>query len=353
MPIFALGKSLAETLAKEPPFDFFLSITNLTIIPDEIIGLAQKGAINFHDGPLPQFAGLYATSWALLNQATQHGVTWHEMRGGIDKGDILVQQLFDIAAGETAFALNVKAYEAGIASFTKLIEAIEANSLQPRAQNLAEQTYFGKYARPAAAATLDWNQPAEKLVALVNALQFGGYANPLALPKLNVNGRILTPTAAQPGSPTTAVPGTILSTDNQSLTVATANGSIVLAGLQTLDGTAVSPTELTVNQQLPTLDPATRAALTALNDKIVRQEGYWLRRLRQLRPVELPYADRSNTAVGQTYATATLPLPAGTAGDAHALTAAFAAYLARLSGSDNFDMALSLPALAEEVGEFA
>src|SRR5690606_22129020 len=71
------------------------------------------------------------------------------------------------------------------------------------------------------------------------------------------------------------------------------------------------------------------------------------------RPVELPYADRSNTAVGQTYAIATLPLPTGSAGDPHALTAAFAAYLARLSGSDNFDMALSLPALAEEVGEFA
>ncbi|MEZ4593250.1 MAG: LLM class flavin-dependent oxidoreductase [Chloroflexota bacterium] len=353
LPVFAPAQDLEQRLAQQPPFDYFFSITNLAIIPDAILALPQKGAINFHDGPLPRFAGLYATSWALLHQASHHGVTWHEMRSGVDQGDILVQRLFEIAKGETAFTLNVKAYEAAIATFAELVESLENNSLQPRTQNLAEQTYFGKYDRPAAAATLDWNQPADKLVALVNALQFGSYANPLALPKVNVNGRILTPTTAQQGSPTTAVPGTILSTDEQSITVATADGSIVLAGLQTLDGTAVSPTELTVNQQLPTLDPATRAALTALNDKIVRQEGYWLRRLRQLRPVELPYADRSNTAVGQTYATATLPLPAGTAGDAHALTAAFAAYLARLSGSDNFDMALSLPALAEEVGEFA
>ncbi|MAT96290.1 MAG: hypothetical protein CL608_04035 [Anaerolineaceae bacterium] len=360
LSILAPGKSLSETLAQQPPFDYFLSITNLRIIPDAILALPQRGAINFHDGPLPKFAGLYATSWALLHQAAQHGVTWHEMRSGVDKGDILVQQLFDIAEGETAFTLNVKAYEAGIATFTELVAGIENNSLQPRSQNLAEQTYFGKYDRPAAAATLDWTQPADKLVALVNALQFGGYANPLALPKLNVNGRLLTINAAKQGDATTApsassgqaAPGTIISVDEESLTVATANGSIVLSGLQTLDGTAVSPTEFSVNQQLPSLDAATIADLTALNDTIVRQEGYWLRRLSQMRAVELPYADHSSTTIGQNYETATMPLPAGVSGEAHALTAAFTAYLARLSGSSSFDIALSLPSLADEVGRF-
>ncbi|MCA9898612.1 MAG: LLM class flavin-dependent oxidoreductase [Ardenticatenaceae bacterium] len=353
LAVFAPGKALAETLTKQPPFDYFLSITNLRIIPDAILALPKRGAINFHDGPLPKFAGLYATSWALLHQADQHGVTWHEMRSGIDKGDILVQQLFDIAKGETAFTLNVKAYEAAIATFAELVTGIETNSLQPRAQNLAEQTYFGKYDRPAAAATLDWNQPAEKLVALVNALQFGGYANPLALPKLNLNGRLLTLTAAKPGDPTNAAPGTIIAVDNESITVATANGSVVLSGLQTLDGTAVSHTQFTVNQQLPSLDATAIADLTALNDAIVRQEGYWLRRLAEMSAVELPYADHSSTTIGQNYATATMPLPAGVSGEPHALTAAFAAYLARLSGSNNFDIALSLPALADEVGDFA
>ncbi|MCB8926227.1 MAG: LLM class flavin-dependent oxidoreductase [Ardenticatenaceae bacterium] len=353
LPVLAPGKNLAETLAQQPAFDYFLSITNLAIIPDAILTLPQKGAINFHDGPLPKFAGLYATSWALLHQANQHGVTWHEMRSGIDKGDILVQQLFDIAEGETAFTLNVKAYEAGIATFTELVEGIENDNLQPRAQNLAEQTYFGKYDRPAAAATLDWTQSAEKLVAMVNALQFGGYANPMALPKLNVNGRLISITSAQVSDSTSAASGTVVATDDESITVATANGAVMLSGLQNLDGTAVSPSEFSVNQQLSNLDAATIADLTALNDKIVRQEGYWLRRLSQMRAVELPYADHSSTTIGQEYTTITMPLPAGVSGEAQAITAAFAAYMARLSGSDNFDIALSLPALAAEVGDFA
>ena len=215
--VLAPGKELPQTLAQQPAFDYFLSITNLAIIPDAILALPQKGAINFHDGPLPKFAGLYATSWALLHQAAQHGVTWHGMRSGVDKGDILVQRLLDITEGETALTLNVKAYEAGIASFTELVEGIETNHLQPRAQNLAEQTYFGKYDRPAAAATLDWQQPADKLVALVNALQLGVYANPLALPKMNVNGRIIIVSNAKLGDATSTVPGTIISADDDSL----------------------------------------------------------------------------------------------------------------------------------------
>ena len=349
--IVSPGKSLANELASAPAFDYFLSITNLSIIPDSILALPQRGAINFHDGPLPKFAGLYATSWALMKQAETHGVTWHEMRSGIDKGDILAQQLFDIVEGETAFTLNVKAYEAAIASFAELVAGIERDSLQPRPQNLSEQTYFGRYDRPPAAATLDWAQAAEKLVAMVNGLQFGSYANPLALPKLKLDGRLVIVTEAKVGSATDAAPGTLLAIDEASVTVATAKDEIVLSGLLFLDGTAVPSNMFTVNRQLVSLDADSYAALTTLNDTIVRQEGYWLRRLSHMQAAELPYADRSNANVGQQFGRATMSL--SSAQDSQALTAAFAAYLARVSGSNNFDIALSLPTLEQEVGDFA
>ena len=38
------------------PFHYLFSITNLTILPDEILNLPSEGAINFHDGPLPGYA---------------------------------------------------------------------------------------------------------------------------------------------------------------------------------------------------------------------------------------------------------------------------------------------------------
>ena len=58
------------------------------MIPDPVLALAARGAINFHDGPLPRYAGLNAPVWAILNREPAHGVTWHLIEGGIDEGDI-------------------------------------------------------------------------------------------------------------------------------------------------------------------------------------------------------------------------------------------------------------------------
>src|SRR5262245_49334045 len=53
-----------ESLAREP-FDYLFAITHLSILPDDVLRLPAKGAINFHDGPLPRYAGLNAPAWAL------------------------------------------------------------------------------------------------------------------------------------------------------------------------------------------------------------------------------------------------------------------------------------------------
>ncbi|MGK0498673.1 MAG: methionyl-tRNA formyltransferase [Oceanicoccus sp.] len=41
-------------------FDYLFSITNLKILPDALLAKAKSYAINFHDGPLPRYAGLNA-----------------------------------------------------------------------------------------------------------------------------------------------------------------------------------------------------------------------------------------------------------------------------------------------------
>jgi methionyl-tRNA formyltransferase len=53
------------------PFDFLFSITHLAVIRDDVLALPRKMAINFHDGPLPAYAGLNAPAWALLHGAAE------------------------------------------------------------------------------------------------------------------------------------------------------------------------------------------------------------------------------------------------------------------------------------------
>ena len=75
----------ASALRDGTGFDWLFSIANLSVIPDDVLALPAKGAINFHDGPLPRMAGLNTPVWALLNGETEHGISWHVMEAGIDK----------------------------------------------------------------------------------------------------------------------------------------------------------------------------------------------------------------------------------------------------------------------------
>lgn len=59
-------------------YDYLFSVNNPWIIPPSVLALACKSTINFHDSPLPKYAGLHATSWALMNGETRHATSWHE-----------------------------------------------------------------------------------------------------------------------------------------------------------------------------------------------------------------------------------------------------------------------------------
>ena len=96
------------TGADLPTFDWLLSIANLRIIPEAVLALPTKGAVNFHDGPLPRYAGLNTPAWAIINGEAQHGVSWHMIEGGVDEGDLLAQELIEIAAASIPRAWSMR-----------------------------------------------------------------------------------------------------------------------------------------------------------------------------------------------------------------------------------------------------
>jgi folate-dependent phosphoribosylglycinamide formyltransferase PurN len=114
----------------ERPFDYLFSIVNLKLLSREMIAAAREGAINFHDGPLPRYAGIHATSWALINRETQHGVTWHAIGDVVDGGRILKQRFVPIAANETAFSLNTKCFEAACIGVAFVLILFDLNGVK-------------------------------------------------------------------------------------------------------------------------------------------------------------------------------------------------------------------------------
>lgn len=350
VPVIEPGKGLADRLSR--PFDYFFSITNLSIVPEDVLALPEKGAINFHDGPLPRYAGLYATTWALLNGEKEHGVTWHTMTADVDKGEILKQRLFPIRPDETAFTLNVKCYENAIATFAELVDELAANTAVSRPQNLSEQTYFGKYHRPPANGVLDWTKPAAEIAALVRALDFGGYENPVAVPKMLVGEDVIAVTAVSTANtPSTQPPGTITAI-GKALSVAAADGMVQITAAATLDGTPMTAGELAaryglqVGQTLPLLTAEQQAALTELNGRIVRHESYWVKQLAKQNQPEIPYVNRTTASEsGTAYQESPQTLPR--AFNIEDLAAAFALYTARLSGKTHFTLGIHHPSAGQ------
>ena len=102
-----------ETALKEK-VDYLFSIINPVILSSSLLKKVKKLAINYHDSLLPRYAGVHATSWAILNQEKIHGITWHLMDNNIDAGDILKQAVVTIDKEETTLSLNLKCYEAAI-----------------------------------------------------------------------------------------------------------------------------------------------------------------------------------------------------------------------------------------------
>jgi methionyl-tRNA formyltransferase len=121
-------------------FDWLFSIANLRVVPGHVWRAARKGTANFHDGPLPRHAGLNAPAWAILAGEKEYGVTWHALSDRVDEGDIYSQSVFEIASDETSLTINMKCFEAGLASFAALIDGIEAGTLRGKPQNLTDRT---------------------------------------------------------------------------------------------------------------------------------------------------------------------------------------------------------------------
>ncbi len=132
-----------ENIKKIRP-DYLFSVLNEKILQTEYLKFVKKHSINFHDGPLPKYAGLFSSSWAIYNSEREHGVCWHKIENTLDTGDILFQKKFSIKKNVTAYEVDTKGIIEGIKLFKKIVKNIRNSSFKYKKQNLKKRSYFGK-----------------------------------------------------------------------------------------------------------------------------------------------------------------------------------------------------------------
>ncbi|MGB7208328.1 MAG: amino acid adenylation domain-containing protein [Pyrinomonadaceae bacterium] len=345
------GSNLAEQIDK--PFDYLFSIVNEHILREDILRLPRKLAINYHDAPLPRYAGTHATSWALMNGETTHGISWHVITDLVDGGDILRQKYIDIAPGETALTLNTKCYEAATEAFTELVQDISAGKLIRTKQDLDKRTFFPRFKRPAGGGVISWSSSCEEISALVRALNFGPHPNPLGVAKIaEEDNFFIVRNVDISHFETESTPGTINEIGPDFLRISTNDKDLILKQLSRFDGEAISISEfvaelnLREGHKLQNLKEETAQRIEDGVKATCKYESYWVEKLLTLEPAAPPFAN-SNSAFSD-YESASFSVPIEflkfykQSSDDHTLSdylvAVFGAFLSRLVGNDSFDV---------------
>lgn len=270
-------------------YDYLLSIVNSAILPVDVLNTARVAAINYHDGPLPRYAGVYATTWALLNGETAHAISWHLMTEKADEGDLLVQEPVVIEPQDTVYTLNTRCYEAAIHAFEKLLPQLITGQLQRHSQDLTRRTYFSLYQRPNHAGFLQFNRPTGELVNLVRSLTYDSRHDNLFLAaKVWIDQRcyIVVQASAEPKQDRAAA-GELLEIGEKGLRIATIDGSVRITELTDLSGRSIAISQLQAlhflrpKQTLPFLESSLLSEWSKQQSLLSRYEKFWSKKLRQ------------------------------------------------------------------------
>ncbi|MCA1370153.1 amino acid adenylation domain-containing protein, partial [Bradyrhizobium sp. BRP14] len=295
IPCMASVEELSSFLKTEPA-EWLFSVVNPFILPVDVLERISQGVFNYHDGPLPRYAGTHATSWALLAQETEHAITWHLVDDGVNLGDIAVQRQVLVTPADTALTLNLKCYEAAIEGFRELLACLAAGKLSTRRQALEDRSYFPRRRRPDATGILRWDRSAQDLSAMARALDFGpNHPNPLCLCKALVGEEVVAIRRLEvlPRRSGFAA-GRLVEMNPSHWRVATATQDVDV-WFGSLDGQPLeaqalaSRNDLVEGDALAGLSDDQVRRLTAIHEEIAPSEDFWRQRLEQFKIVEPPF----------------------------------------------------------------
>ncbi len=284
----------ASSFCFDQVFDYLFSVINHQILSPQWLSLPIKRAVNYHDGPLPRYAGVHATAWAILNQEKTHGVTWHEITDVVDAGDILKQVFFQVTPAETTMSLNLKAYQHAGTSFEALIDELASNTVQVKIQDLNNRTYYERYKKPFANGWVDWSQSSNHIITVFQALQFGQYVNRLSAIKSIINNSVYILTGISETQVVShAKPGTVVAVSEEKWQIATSTYDILITQLldcnrkpQPLDALA---TAHHVSEGHCLFSPSAEniAIFESVSHRFASSEAFWVNEYRTFSPTVL------------------------------------------------------------------
>ena len=212
------------------------------ILKTEVLEAPRLGCFNLHGSLLPRWRGAAPIQRAIMAGDRQTGVQIMRMSEGLDEGAILLSEVMDIRADDTAASLSERMSHIGAGLWPRALAAIERGGVTGTEQT-GEPTYARKIT--SAEARIDWSRPAADVDAHIRGLSpFPGAWFEVADPEGPIRIKALMSQVAE-GS---AAPGTVL---DDALTVACGEGAVRLIRVQRAGKAAQSAQEMLRGLALP------------------------------------------------------------------------------------------------------
>lgn len=166
-----------------PPCDWIYSVQYHEILKKHHLEQATQLAVNLHLAPLPEYRGSNQFSFAILDGATEFGVTIHEMNTGIDSGDILFEKRFPIKEDTWVQEL----YDESVQAAEMLFQSTLANLVQGRFTRIPQLARMRSYPSSLhyrheinTIKKIDLSWPEERIHRHVRATSMAGFEPPFA-----------------------------------------------------------------------------------------------------------------------------------------------------------------------------
>ena len=133
------SKAFLKTLSELKP-DVIINQSQ-SIIKKNLLKIPTIGVLNRHNALLPKNRGRLTPFWVLYKEETETGVSIHFVDEGIDSGDIVVQERFDVHPSDTFNTIVKKNYEIAPKAMLKALDILETGNYEVIKNDETRATY--------------------------------------------------------------------------------------------------------------------------------------------------------------------------------------------------------------------
>jgi len=195
------------------------------ILSPSVLAIPPQGCINIHGSLLPKYRGAAPIARAILKGEKKTGVTTMRMDEGMDTGPILLMEETEISPEDNLESLHDRLALIGAGLLLKTLRGLETGTVKPIAQDHSRATYAPKVSREEA--RIDWRSSARDIANLIRAFDPwpGAYSTWMGKTVKLFRPLVIEGPAQEP-------PGTLIKADPQGLSVAAADGYLVVREVQ-------------------------------------------------------------------------------------------------------------------------